>query len=36
MADLSSLDLTDVDGKAASLTDYAGKPLVIQLARFYG
>jgi|GEM_PF-5539691 len=36
MSQIASLELTDVDGRSTSLTAYAGQPLVVQLARFYG
>ena len=33
---LDDVQLGDVDGKPVSLTDYAGAPLVVQIARYYG
>ena len=36
MLDDEALDLNDTDGNPVSLATYAGAPLVIQLARFYG
>ena len=36
MFDVSALDLTAPDGSARSLAEFAGKPLVIQLNRYFG
>ncbi len=33
---LDNVNLTSTDGSPVSLTDYAGAPLVVQAARFYG
>ena len=36
MFDVSTLELSQPDNKVVSLTDYAGKPLLIQLLRYWG
>ncbi len=36
MFDASTLELTHPDQSVASLQDYKGKPLVIQLLRYWG
>ena len=33
---IDNVNLLDVDGTPVSLSQYAGAPLVVQLARYYG
>lgn len=36
MFDVSTLELSNPDGSVVSLQEYAGKPLVVQIHRYWG